>query len=190
MGIELEEIEAQNKSSKTLKTINIVLVVIIAILALILISMSFLWTPMTVKGESMEDTFFNDDRIILQTAWYKYTYGDIIVFSKIEEEKNVIKRVIGLPGDYIRFNETEGAYYRNGEKLIESYVKGEYLKTYMNPGTKAEEMVRKALCSEQGYYVEEGKVFVLGDNRNCSLDSHKYGAIDTTQIRGKFLFGY
>ena len=187
MGIGLEEINDQKPVSKAIKTINIVLVVIIAILALILISMSFLWTPMTVNGPSMDNTLHDGEKIILLTAWYKYSYGDIIVFSKVEQDKNVIKRVIALPGDNIRFDTNELAWYRNGEKLVEDYVNGTYLASYMSLSRSD---VKTALCSISGYTVEEGKVFVLGDNRMNSNDSHIYGAIDAKQIKGKYLFGY
>ena len=188
MGIELENLDNQQKTASTaLKTINIILVVVICILALVLISMSFLWTPMTVNGPSMNDTFHDGDHIILMTAWYKYTYGDIIVFNKIEQDKNVIKRVIALPGDYIRFDTTELAWYRNGIKLDEDYVSCAYLPSYLDM-TKSD--VKAALCSSQGYLVEVGKLFVLGDNRMNSNDSHVYGAIDEDQIKGKFLFRY
>ena len=190
MGIELDGLDSQKPVSTALKTINIVLVVIIAILALILISMSFLWTPMTVNGPSMNETLHDGEHIILITAWYKYSYGDIIVFNRTtydDQEKHIIKRVIGLPGDYIRFDENELAFYRNGEKLTEDYVFGNYQSSYLSM-TKAE--VKTALCSTTGYLVEDGKAFVLGDNRMQSNDSHIYGAIDETQIIGKYLFGY
>ena len=52
-------------------------IVVIAILAFVLISMTFLWTPMTVNGPSMNNTLHDGEHIILLTAWYSYTYGDI-----------------------------------------------------------------------------------------------------------------
>ena len=184
--MEIEDKKTQDKA-KALKAINIVLIVVICILAFILISMTFLWTPMTVIGPSMNNTLYNGEKIILITALYKYTYGDIIVFEKIENEKNVIKRVIGLPGDRLRYDTVEKAWYRNGEKLVEDYVPEEYSSTYLESARAA---VKIQLLSEEGYLVEEDKVFVLGDNRNVSNDSHIYGSIDKSQILGKYLFGY
>ena len=172
--MEIEDKKTQDKA-KALKIINIILVVIIVILAFILISMTFLWTPMTVVGPSMNNTL------------YKYTYGDIIVFEKIENEKNVIKRVIGLPGDRLRYDTIEKAWYRNGEKLSESYVTEEYYSSYLDSSRAS---VKSQLISSDGYLVEEDKLFVLGDNRNVSNDSHIYGSIDKSQILGKYLFGY
>ena len=99
-------------------------------------------------------------------------------------DTNVIKRVIGLPGDHVRFSVEEGAWYRNGEKLIEDYVTCSYPSNYITHQTPPE------ICSEEGYLIEEGKVFVLGDNRAESNDSHIYGSIDQEQIKGKFLFRY
>ena len=189
MGVNMEIYNGnQEAASKTIKAINITLIVVIAILAFVLISMTFLWTPMTVNGPSMNNTLHDGEHIILLTAWYSYNYGDIIVFKK-DDEKNIIKRVIGLPGDHIRFDVDELAYYRNGEKLVEDYVSCEYTKYYIeDPNIKAD--VKKGLCSSEGYLVEEGKLFVLGDNRTNSNDSHRYGSIDETQLIGKYLFGY
>ena len=188
MGVEMEIFTKQEKNSlDVMKAINIVLVIFVVILAFILISMSFLWTPMTVAGPSMEQTFHNGDHIILLTSLYKISYGDIIVFEKIEEEKNVIKRVIALEGEYIRFDQVEQKWYRNDVALDEPYVTCSYTITYFS-GTST--ILKEKICSKQGYLVEEGKIFVLGDNRINSNDSHVYGAIDQSQIKGKFLFRY
>lgn len=81
-------------------------------------------------------------------------HGDIIVFNtKSEDERLLIKRVIGLPGDEISFH--DGYVYRNGEKLDEPYV--------------AEEGTTEAPM--ESYTVPDGCVFVLGDNRQHSGDS-------------------
>ena len=142
---------------------------------------------MTVAGPSMNDTFHDGDHVILLTALYKLHYGDIIVFEKIEQDKNVIKRVIGLPGDYIRFDQTEKKWYRNGEALDEPYVSCDYTITYFSGTSSA---LKSAICSQDGYYIEEDHVFVLGDNRINSNDSHIYGSINMSQIKGKYLFKY
>ena len=188
MGIGMEIYTEKEKTTyDVMKAINIILLVFVLILAFILISMSFLWTPMTVSGPSMKNTFQGGEHIILITSMYKYTYGDIIVFKKIDDEKNVIKRIIALPGDYIRFDESEGAWYRNGEKLIEDYVSSGYSSYYL-AGSYTN--VKVALLSDEGYYIEEDMLFVLGDNRADSKDSHVYGAINKSQIKGKYLFSY
>ena len=183
----METLENQNdKRIYAIKAINIILVVVILLLALVLISMTFLWTPMTVSGVSMLNTLQDGEHVILLTAWYSIRYGDIIVFEK-SDDRNIIKRVIGLGGDKIRFSESEGAYYRNGEKLIENYVNGEYLESYFD---QAQTTIRAALLSDEGYEVPEASVFVLGDNRMRSNDSHIYGAISENQIIGKYILGY
>ncbi len=188
MGVEMEIFSKQEKNTlDVMKAINIVLVIFVVILAFILISMSFLWTPMTVAGPSMQETFHDGDHVILLTSLYKLNYGDIIVFEKVDTEKNVIKRIIGLEGDYIRFDQEEQKWYRNDEALDEPYVTCSYTITYFS-GTS--QMLKDKICSKQGYLVEEGKIFVLGDNRINSNDSHVYGAIDKAQIKGKYLFRY
>ena len=188
MGVKMEIFTNQEKKTvDTMRAINIVLVCFVIILAFVLISMTFLWTPMTVSGPSMNDTFHSGDHVILLTSLYRLHHGDIIVFEKIESDKNVIKRVIGLPGDYIRFDQTEQKWYRNGEALDEPYVTCTYTLDYFSGTTSA---LKSAICSSQGYYVEEGKIFVLGDNRINSSDSHVYGSVNMSQIKGKYLFKY
>lgn len=188
MGIDMEIYSnSEKKTFDVMKAINIVLLVFVVILAFILISMSFLWTPMTVSGPSMNNTLYDGEHFILQTAWYKVKYGNIVVFEKLEDDKNVIKRVIGLPGDYIKFNQEKGVWLRNGEELLEDYVSSGYSLSYFSQTPSA---LKSALCSDTGYLIAEDKVFVLGDNRANSNDSHVYGAISMSQIKGKYLFSY
>lgn len=177
----------EKKSFDTMKAINIVLIVFVVVLAFVLISMSFLWTPMTVSGPSMNDTLHDGEHFILQTCWYKCKHGDIVVFEKIEDDKNVIKRVIGLPGDYIRFDLEKEVWYRNGEELQEDYVSSGYSTVYFANTPSA---LKSAICSSTGYLVAEDKIFVLGDNRANSNDSHVYGSINMSQLKGKYLFSY
>lgn len=81
-------------------------------------------------------------------------YGSVIVFRESSERKRLlVKRVIGLPGDEIRFS--DGNVYRNGEALEEPYL--------MRQGV--------SFSNVSAFAVPEGAVFVLGDNRENSKDS-------------------
>ncbi len=181
----------ENNKTKTtvIRTLNTLLVLIIILLVFIIASINTLWAPFTVNGPSMENTFFSDDKIIIVKRGYTLDYGDIIVFNRSDVDRKVIKRVIALPNDHIRYSRIEKAWYRNGEKLIESYVKEEYSDSYLS-STSTDIDIYSALTSQEGLLVNEGEIFVLGDNRNDSYDSHSYGAISQEAIIGKYLFKY
>ena len=81
-------------------------------------------------------------------------YGSVIVFrDNSERNRLLVKRVIGLPGDEIRFS--EGNVYRNGEELEEPYLMRQNVSFSVIPA----------------FAVPDGAVFVLGDNRENSKDS-------------------
>ena len=117
---------------------------------------------------SMEPTLKAPDfGIIINTG--KYEYGDIIVFVSYDS-RNYTKRLIGKAGDTIAVH--DGVLYRNGVSLDEPYIAGpiEY------------EM--------QDYAVPEGTFFALGDNRNNSYDSHCFGAMDVSRLKGRMVFHF
>ena len=97
-------------------------------------------------------------------------YGSVIVFrDNSERNQLLVKRVIGLPGDEIRFS--EGNVYRNGEALKEPYL-----------------MRQNASFSDiPAFAVPDGAVFVLGDNREVSMDSRAFGEVSKRQIKGRIL---
>ena len=113
-----------------------------------------------VVGASMEPTYHNGNIILVDKVFYK----------KGQPSYNDIKRIIGLPGDHIEMKDNK--LYRNGELLNEDYIK--------------EAMVGN---EDFAYDIPEGKVFVMGDNRNNSIDSRMIGYIDfDDQVVGRVFF--
>lgn len=133
--------------------------------------------PIIVRQRSMEPTFSNGDYIFVSRQAYNLfgdpQRGDVIIFhSELKtddgKDKNLIKRIIGLPGDTV---EIVGGYvYLNGEKLDETYVKVQGISGQMD------EIV-----------VPDGELFCLGDNREVSQDSRDaaVGCVDQDQVLGK-----
>lgn len=136
----------------------------------------------TVDGESMVPTLQDQQRLIVSDMFYTPQYDDIVILyaDKLVNEssggygKPIVKRVIGLPGDIIRIDFVKGVVYRNGEQLPDDYT---------NTPTNLPEN----FPNNQDVTVEDGKIFVLGDNRNGSKDSRSsdVGQVDMRYIMGK-----
>jgi signal peptidase I len=135
--------------------------------------------PTIVFEHSMEDTLHPQDYVFLARQAYfvnDVKFGDIIVFkSALMDDngtyKNLIKRVIGLPGDVISIQ--DDSVYRNGERLDEPYTKEGVTLGEMAPIT-----------------VPNNAYFVLGDNRQVSTDSRSgiVGFVAEDRIEGKVFF--
>lgn len=128
----------------------------------------FLFTPTMVKGASMMPTFEDHDRVIVNRIGPKlssFHRFDVIVV-RMDEEKNYIKRIIGLPGDTIEYKEDQ--LYINGEQYDEPYLT-QYKKALKDNGTLTEDFTLAQYLGKTT--VPEGHYFVLGDNRRVSLDS-------------------
>ncbi|MGG0658489.1 signal peptidase I [Rummeliibacillus pycnus] len=127
------------------------------------ISFRALISPEIVIGHSMENSLHEGDYLISYRLAYKYqkpNYDDIVSFDAelVAGHDLFIKRVIGLPGDHIQIK--DNVLFRNGKEIKEPYIK--------------EPMVTNNLDVKVG----KGKVFVMGDNRNNSMDSRDFGPID------------
>jgi signal peptidase I len=134
----------------------------------------FLFAPIVVDGRSMDPTLHNQNRMIVNKFIYKISdidRFDIIVFAATEE-KDYIKRVIGLPGETISY--VNDKLYVNGKHILEPYLE-EHRK--QDP--------HRFMTNFSEITVPEGHVFVLGDNRQHSKDSRHLGPISMDKIIGE-----
>ncbi|WP_034670095.1 signal peptidase I [Ectobacillus panaciterrae] len=141
----------------------------------------FFFAPILVDGVSMMPTLQDRDRMIVSKIGYRIGEPqrfDIIVF-KATEDKDYIKRVIGLPGDRIEYK--NDVLYVNGKAYEEPYLNDYKKQTTDGPLTydfKLEEVTGQQT-------VPKGQLFVLGDNRRFSKDSRTIGTISMGQVIGK-----
>lgn len=154
----------------------------IAILLVVIIR-NFIFSPILVDGESMMPTLQHQDRMVV-TKFGEPERFDIVVFHATEE-KDYIKRVIGLPGDTIEYK--NDVLYINGKAYEEPYLnkyKAELENTTIGgPLTENFTLMDKIGVEK----VPEGTLFVMGDNRRNSIDSrHPHiGVIPMDKIIGK-----
>ncbi|WP_071459424.1 signal peptidase I [Bacillus massilinigeriensis] len=141
----------------------------------------FLFAPIVVDGLSMMPTLHDQDRMIVNKLSYKIGEPerfDIIVFHA-PENKDYIKRVIGLPGDTVEYK--DDTLYINGkayeEPYLEKYKKEALDGPLTDPFTLEEKIGRKT--------VPEGHLFVMGDNRRFSKDSRHIGTVPMKKVLGK-----
>lgn len=186
--------------------------IIIAVILAIIVRY-YLGTPTVVQMKSMDPTFKQGDRLILNRLSIhlkkELKRGDVITFeaptsqynssaevdldnpvAKYENEptnfvsrftyyvldigkRSYIKRVIGLPGDYIEIS--NGNVYINGSLLTEEYLQ---------PGVET----NNSLFTN--FTVPEGYIFVMGDNREGSMDSREFGCIPTSKVESKVLLRF
>lgn len=121
-----------------------------------------------VSGTSMEPTYHDGDRLaVFYTNDVKL--NDIVVSWSETLDEYIVKRVIGTPGDKIEI--TGGALYRNGARVYESYINEIYWDSSI----------------EVSVELSDDQYFLLGDNRNHSMDSRSFGAVPKDDIFGKVM---
>ena len=151
--------------------------------------------PFLIPTGAMEDTLAVGDRILVRRyPRPAVTRGDLVVFtSPVDRRQTYVKRVIGMPGDRIRISNK--VVIRNGKPLREPYAvhKTEYIDLYRDnfpaqPEPPVAEHAREVLARhvDNGeLVVPAGKYFVLGDNRDNSLDSRYWGFVDAADLLGE-----
>ena len=125
-----------------------------------------------VNGPSMENTLKDGEYLMVwRTHGQVPDRGDIVVCENEEDDsRNLVKRLIGLPGDHVEI--VEDRVYVNGNLLVEPYAHG-------SRSSKVEK-----------WDVPEGSVFIVGDNRTNSYDSRDWGFLPVDKILGVVFFRY
>jgi signal peptidase I len=161
-----------------------VIVIVVALLVAQLIK-TFLLQQFSIPSESMAPTLRTGDRVFVNKLSYRLhdvNRGDVVVFERPARlpdprTKDLIKRVIGLPGETVEFRTADCQVVVDGRVLEEPYLA---------PGT-CTEAPGEAVDPDQDGSIEvpADTVFVMGDNRNTSTDSRVFGAIEEDSIVGR-----
>ena len=176
-----EEIKINTKNA--IKDTVMEYVPFLILLAFIVIIRIFIASPISVSGTSMVPTLQEGD-YVLQYKLKKRVKGinrfNIVILNN--SEGTLVKRVIGLPGETLKYEVKEengqvtNALYIDGKKIEEDFLADEYKNNtcaYNNP-----------LCTEEGITLKENEYFVMGDNRRDSKDSRIFGAVKEDDISG------
>ena len=169
------QVETERKRYRRQKAYNKALggtVYVLTIVAAVAVLIATLILPvLQIEGTSMKPTLSNGD-IVLLTKTTRFERGDLCAFTW--NNKLLVKRVVGLPGDWIEID-TDGTVYLNGDKLDEPYV---------------QQMALGECDLEFPFQVPQEQYFVIGDMRESSIDSRNslIGCIPKDQIVGKVFF--
>lgn len=156
------------------------ILILVFALSLSFVTRIYAFEPRGVRMSSMYPTISDHDQVFINKLCFKTgnpERGDVIVFHPNKSGDDLIKRVIGLPGENIEVKGDE--IYINGELFIEEQDKSktDYGKEYANNND-----------SESGIWLDDDEYFVVGDNRKVSMDSRSFGPIKKNQIVGKAFF--
>jgi len=160
--------------------------VVVLAIVLAVFFRTVLFASYVVDGESMEPTLYDGNLLMVNKMVYNLAdvnRFDVIVFHANEED-DYVKRVIGLPGDRLEYK--DGQLFVNGEYIEEDFLNG-FVQADDSWSTTTNFTLEETTGEEK---VPEGKLFVMGDNREDSLDSRSFGFISTDQIVGKVDISY
>ncbi|HEL2055948.1 TPA: signal peptidase I [Streptococcus suis] len=178
---------------------------LILIMLVIFASRYFLWDPVSVDGHSMDPTLQHQEKLVMfkTTSIDRF---DIVVASETDsdgKEKLIVKRVVGMPGDTIRYE--NDVLYINDQEVDEPYL-DEYLAAFQKDKLQEEYAYNKQFQAvaqaAQAFTqdanrsinfsatVPEGQYYLLGDDRLVSLDSRSVGTFARDKIKGEVVFRF
>lgn len=183
-----EEVENEENKVGFTKELFEWLDIIVTSMVAVVIIFTFLFRIVTIVGDSMQNTFYGREKIVITNLFYEPAYGDVIVISRnannsakdsLITAEPIIKRVIATGGQYVDIDFDMGKVYVGHDLGDMVELSEPYTKTPTNMKSDVEFPV----------YVPEGYVFVLGDNRNDSKDSRFSEIGEDGLINEKYILG-
>ncbi len=175
-----------------------------------------LFEAFEIEGPSMEPTLLDHDRVVVAkftyglflpfmneavVNWGQPNPGDVVIVRSPRDNVDIVKRVVGLPGDTIEMR--EGVIYRNGKPV--SHVSQGTCKDRTDPGPFGCEWIEEKLgdhvyrtsqslesprTTRELLKLQPGEIYVLGDHRDRSNDSRALGPIPLKRVKGRVLSIY
>ena len=182
--------------TKILKEVFDWVVVIVVAVAIAYLIRHFIFTMVSVDGDSMNNTLIHGDRLCVVKLNYKPENGDIIVFNPYGDSSHpYIKRIIATEGQSIYVDSMNSAVYVDGKKLEEDYLGSDtvngisfFVDKDGYPTNNIYDSYAVTASEDKPYIVPEGYVFAMGDNRARSHDSRAIGPVHKSDILGKAVF--
>lgn len=166
-------------SEKLVKSTHEGLEIFMTAICMVMLLFTLFCRVVTVDGNSMRETLHHHDKIFVSGLFYTPTKGDVVILRTDSfGDEALVKRVIATEGDIVDIDFDTWTVYVNGEALDEPYVNFEEGARMTGEGTDV----------VYPYTVDEGEMFVMGDNRNHSTDSRYFGTVDTRNCLGKVYF--
>ena len=165
----------EERESSILRELGGWILYILIIIGLTYLIITFVGQRTRVSGSSMETTLHNGDNLIVDKLSYRFRDPkryDIIVFPyKYEENTYYIKRIIGMPGETLQIK--DGYVYIDGEQLTSDIY--------------GHELIEDPQTAEEPVTLGEDEYFVMGDNRNHSMDSRdpSVGVLKKSDLMGR-----
>lgn len=124
-----------------------------------------------VEGSSMAPNYQESDMVLFARIHGELERGDVVL-AEADDGRILLKRVVGLPGEEVYIDERTGSVMIDGKEQTEEYAKG---------------VTRRTGIQEYPITLGGEEYFLLGDNRENSMDSREYGPVSSGQIEGKVL---
>ena len=165
-------IPAPVKTQNSLRQFLVDILETVGLAVVLFLAINAVSARVRVDGFSMRPTLENGEFVLVNRLAYRFgepEHGDIIVFRSPQVMEDLIKRIIGLPGETVKVE--NGIVFINGVASQEPYI------------------AAKPLYSGE-WEVPDGHLFVLGDNRNDSSDSHSWDFLPVENVIGKAILVY
>jgi len=177
--MDLQSVEPKSRSAQIKEFILEVVRIVVISIAIIVPIRYYLVQPFYVKGASMEPSFYDREYLLVDELSYylrKPARGEVIVFRfPLNKKEYFIKRIIGLPGETVKVQ--DGGIYIYNTDHPDGWLLDE--SEYLTKGLKTLPMSNDTLVLSDNEY------FVMGDNRNLSLDSREFGSVPGNLIIGR-----
>lgn len=174
----------EKRPTKTALTAFEIFEALIRAVVLVFIILTFFFKICTVVGDSMNNSFSEGRRLLVQSFAYTPDEGDVVVFHQTGTlSEPVIKRVIATGNKWVLIDYDQRTLYVSEDEVFDrDDIVDESAYRYLDSGKYNRSGTYKV-------FVPEGYLFVMGDNRNCSLDSRSpsIGLVDARRVLGKVI---